>query len=288
MRSAAAEINRLTLRIPSRGSWVHAATDVDLSIRPGTVTVLAGESGSGKTMLTSAVCGLLPKGTRATGSIRIGGTEMLGASQKQWRRVRGSVVGLASQSGATAFTPVRAVGRQLEETIAARGVSQDPSSLLAQVGLDPATAELFPHELSGGMAQRLAVAAALVGRPPILLADEPTAGLDPDLTQQIFSLLKAIADEGTATLIVTHDLQAVEDSGVADTLAIMYAGRIVESGPVARVLHRPEHDYTAALLGALPSRGLQPIPGMPPELTDLDPGYEFKDRLLTSTGTPCR
>ncbi|MFE5336748.1 dipeptide/oligopeptide/nickel ABC transporter permease/ATP-binding protein [Isoptericola sp. NPDC056573] len=277
-------VRGLTLRLPAGGRWVHAATDVDLTLRAGEITALVGEAGCGKSVLASALCGLLPPGTRATGSVRVAGDELLGAPERRWRDLRGRVVGLSMQSAAASFTPVRTVGAQLAETLAALGAaSEDPEStvpdLLARVGLRPDDGDRYPHELSGGMAQRAALAAALAGDPAVLLADEPTAGLDPELAAQVLGLLREVADAGTAVLLVTHDLQALETSGVADRLAVMYAGRVVEEGGTGAVLRAPRHDYTAALLGALPSRGLVPVPGTPPELTDLDPATSFADRL---------
>ncbi|MEE6282223.1 ABC transporter ATP-binding protein [Georgenia sp. MJ170] len=279
----AAQAEGLSIRIPTRSAgratWVHAATDVDLSLAPGTTTALVGESGGGKSMLASAMCGLLPAGTRVSGALRVAGQEMSRAREHQWRALRGRTVGLATQSGDMSLTPVRTVGSQLAETIAALGARVGVAELLARVGLATATAELYPHELSGGMAQRVALAAALAGRPQVLIADEPTAGLDPALAVHIFALLREAADEGAAVLLISHDLQLVESTGVADRIAVMYAGRIVETGPAAAVFVRPAHDYTAALLAALPSRGLHPIPGTPPELTDLAPDHTFTDRL---------
>ncbi|MEL7977734.1 dipeptide/oligopeptide/nickel ABC transporter permease/ATP-binding protein [Isoptericola sp. F-RaC21] len=276
------EVRGLTLRLPAGGRWVHAATGVDLALRAGEVTALVGEAGCGKSVLASALCGLLPPGTRATGSVLVHGDELLGAPERRWRPLRGRVVGLSLQSAAASFTPVRTVGAQLAETLAALGSTSSVPDLLGRVGLRPDDGDRYPHELSGGMAQRAALAGALAGDPAVLLADEPTAGLDPELTAQVLRLLRDVADAGTAVLLVTHDLQALETSGVADRLAVMYAGRIVEQGDADAVLRAPRHDYTAALLGALPSRGLAPIPGTPPELSDLDPATSFADRLRGS------
>lgn len=274
------QLDALTVRLPAGGrSWVHAATGVDLSLWPGALTVLAGESGSGKSMLTAAMCGLLPVGAQVSGSIRIGAEQLRGADTRRWRRIRGRHIGLAPQSAATSFTPVRTLGRQIQEVIRATGSTASVPVLLDDVGLPPQTADLYPHQLSGGMIQRAAVAAALAGQPEILLADEPTTGLDPDLAERILRLLHQVAAAGTAVLVITHDLQLIESTALADRLAIMYAGRIVESGPAADVLAEPQHEYTRALLAALPSRGLHPIAGMPPELTDLSPQYTFADRV---------
>ncbi|MEU3019801.1 dipeptide/oligopeptide/nickel ABC transporter permease/ATP-binding protein [Nocardiopsis sp. NPDC007018] len=272
-------VRSLTLRLPTDdGRWVHAATDVDLDLRAGELTALVGESGSGKSTLASALCGLAPAGTRSSGSVLVRGREMLGADEPAWRALRGRTIGLAAQSGSATFTPVRRVGPQLAEVVAALGSGESVAALLERVGLDADTAELFPHELSGGMGVRAATAAALAGAPRVLVADEPTAGLDPDLAVQVLGLLRAVADSGTAVLVITHDLQALETADPADRVAVMYAGRIVEQGPARRVLTAPEHPYSRALVAALPAHGLHPLPGLPPELTDLPADHAFDDR----------
>ncbi|WP_137726389.1 ABC transporter ATP-binding protein [Prescottella subtropica] len=280
--AATAIVDRLTVHIPTPVGVVHAATDVSLAIPAGQITALVGESGCGKSVLASALCGLLPAGARHTGTLTIAGRDMSTATERSWRRLRGRTIGLAAQSAAASFTPNRTIGRQLAETIAAVDATTSPTALLEQVGLAPHTQHLYPHELSGGMAQRVAVAAAITANPPLLVADEPTAGLDPDTTRTILTLLRAHADAGGAVLLITHDLHALETTGVADQIAVMYASRIIETGRATDVLASPRDDYTRALLAALPTRGLHPIPGMPPELTDLDPNCTFADRLAAT------
>lgn len=295
--TAGAAVRGLTVRIPTRASlrraWVYAATDVDLRLLPGTLTALVGESGCGKSILASALCGLLPPGTRVAGTITVRGRNMTGAREHDWRPLRGRVVGMAAQSAAGSFTPVRTVGSQLAEAIEATRDADtrtdcDVTALLESVELDATVADLYPHELSGGMAQRTAVASALAGRPNVIVADEPTAGLDPELTAHVLGLLRSAADAGTAVLVITHDLQALEATSAADRIAVMYAGRIVEQGPAPRILDRPADLYTRALLAALPSRGLHPIPGLPPELTDPSPHHRFADRLRSAGATEAR
>lgn len=269
----------LTLRIPTRGGWVHAGTDLDLTLTAGEVTALIGESGCGKSTLASALVGLLPPRTQVTGSLRIDGTEMAKAGERAWRPLRGRRIGLVAQSAATCLTPVRLVEGQLAETIAAHGAAHTVAGLLERVGLNPTAAGLYPHELSGGMAQRVAIALALAGDPAVLIADEPTASLDPELAARTLHLLRAAADDGVAVLLITHDLQGLVDADVADSVAVMYAGRIIEHGPT--VLTEPTHDYSRALLDALPSRGFHPIPGQPPDLTDPAGPAAFSTRLST-------
>ncbi|MFC4125373.1 ATP-binding cassette domain-containing protein [Nocardia rhizosphaerae] len=184
-------------------------------------------------------------------------------------RFRGRTIALIPQSPGTHFTPVRTIGSQLTETIATLGTDHTPADLLALAGLPASALELYPHELSGGMAQRAAVAAALAGDPAVIVADEPTSGLDRDRTDQIGLLLRACADRGAAVLLITHDLGHLLRAGIADTVAIMYASRLMEVGPAPQVLADPWHDYTGDLLAALPERGLRPLPHPPLALTDL-------------------
>lgn len=276
---ALVRVRSLTLRLPTGdGRWVHAATELDLDLRAGELTALVGESGSGKSTLVSALCGLSPAGTRSSGSVLVDGREVLGADERAWRALRGRTIGLAAQSGAGTFTPVRRVGPQIAEVVSALGTEESVPDLLERVDLEADAAELFPHELSGGMAVRAVTAAALAGRPRVLLADEPTAGLDPELAAQVLHLLRRVADSGTAVLVITHDLQTLETTEVADHVAVMYAGRIVERGPARRVLSEPGHPYSMALMAALPAHGLHPLPGLPPELTDPPADPSLTDR----------
>lgn len=281
-----ARVTDLRLRIPTtlgrRPAWVHAAENVSLAVRAGEFHALVGESGSGKSILASSMLGMLPPGTRKSGSIELTGQDVSAASEARWRSLRGRAVALAGQSAATGLTPTRTVGRQLVETI--REVSPDlrlrargrrgeksrldhAAELLATVELEPRLLAAYPHELSGGMAQRAVLAFALAGEPQVLIADEPTAGLDPELTDHVLGLLRGIANTGTAVLTITHDLASLTRTGVADTVSVMYAGRLVETGPAGRVLSRPEHAYTRGLLRALPQNGLHRTGTPPPSLT---------------------
>lgn len=280
-------VRGLTLRIPTlergRAAWVHAATDVDLDLRPGRLHGLVGESGCGKSVLALALVGMLPAQTTVGGSVRVAGIEVGKAvadpAAALWRGLRGRVVGWVAQSSGTFLTGTRTVGSQLHETLVALGGQSTPTELLSRVDLAPGVAKTYPHELSGGMAGRVAVAFALAGDPGIVLADEPTAGLDPEGAAQLVELLRQCAQEGAAVLFITHDLDLLLDTGCADDLSVMYAGRIVEHGPAREVLATPSHAYTRALLAALPRGGLHPIPGMPPSLTDLSPEVDFASRL---------
>lgn len=270
--TAALTVDSLTVRIPVADGVVHAATDVELTLEPGRTHALVGESGCGKSIVASAVCGLLPTHATVSGSIRLTGrgdaaVEIVGASERVLRTVRGRRIALVPQSAATFLTPVRTVGAQLDETLRHLGSRFAAVELLDRVGLGADCRDRYPHELSGGMAQRVAIAFAVAGEPEVIVADEPTSSLDPVLTERILTLLDACTAAGAAVLLITHDLIAARRH--ADTVSVMYAGRLLESGPAADVLDDPWHDYTEDLLAALPRNGLRPMPGSPPELTDL-------------------
>ncbi|MCZ2815605.1 ABC transporter ATP-binding protein [Modestobacter sp. VKM Ac-2984] len=302
MTAPALTVSDLSVRFPTgqrasrgAGSAVHAATDVSFALRPGRVLALVGESGCGKSVLAAALLRLLPADAVVTGRALLStdgpAVDLLTAPGRVLRRtVRGRRVALVPQSAATALTPVRTVRAQLEETVGelTPGVDrrQRADELAIRVGLAPADLDRHPHELSGGMAQRVVTALALAGDPEVVLADEPTAGLDRPLVDRTLRLLREVADAGCAVLLITHDLGALQRSpGLVDDLAVMYASRLVETGPAGAVLAAPAHDYTRALLGALPAGGLVPIPGSPPALTDLPPGCAWHARRPDSG--PC-
>ncbi|MFF3444887.1 ABC transporter ATP-binding protein [Streptosporangium sp. NPDC002721] len=267
-------------RVP--GATVRAVNDASFEVRQGRCLALVGESGCGKSVLAHALLGLLPANASVSGQawLEHGGgepVELVGASQAVLAgRVRGRAIGLIPQSPATHLTPVRTARAQLQEVIRELGSPATADDLAARYGLRPHELDRYPHELSGGMAQRVANAIALAGDPWLVLADEPTSGLDRPLVDRAMATLRELCDEGRAVLLITHDLRAAEQ--VADDLAVMYAGRLVESGPAAEVLGRPRHPYTAGLVAAQPDREFVPIPGMPPELTRLPRGCAFRPR----------
>lgn len=278
-------VDDLTVRIPvSGGGIVHAASNVDLAVEAGTVTALVGESGCGKSILASAVLGMLPVGSRVSGSVWVRTAD---------RRIdtftdtsfRGRDVALIPQSASSYLTPVRTARSQLDETIRVLGSPRTADDLAMAVGLNPADLDRYPHELSGGMAQRVAVAGALVGRPAVIVADEPTADLDRGLADRVLALLRRAADDGAAVLLITHDLSSLMRSAAADRVAVMYASRIMETGPASLVFDDPLHDYTRDLLNALPARGLHPMPGVPPGLTDLPDECVYHLRRPESTNS---
>ncbi|MER5318814.1 ABC transporter ATP-binding protein [Streptosporangium roseum] len=283
----------VSFRIP--GATVRAVSDADFEVRPGRCLALVGESGCGKSVLAHALLGLLPGNAEVSGQAWLeqdgDPLELLGASQAVLaRKVRGRSIGLIPQSPATHLTPVRTARAQLEEALRELGtpagrVRAGADALAERHGLRPADLDRYPHELSGGMAQRVANAMALAGDPWLLLADEPTGGLDRPLVDRAMASLRELCDEGRAVLLITHDLRAAEK--VADDIAVMYAGRLVELGPAAGILERPRHPYAAGLVDAQPDRAFVPIPGMPPELTRLPAGCAFAPRC-SSASAACR
>ncbi|MGH8931120.1 MAG: ABC transporter ATP-binding protein [Egibacteraceae bacterium] len=271
-------IARLDVRYRG-GAW--AARDIDLVAGGGEVLALVGESGCGKTTIIKAVLGLLPPGATVTGSIRISGAEMVGAPGRVLRRLRGPLVGYVGQNPFAACDPLRTVGHHVAEAWTAHRLRPPAGEVPARLGAlgipDPvARARLHPHQWSGGMLQRAATAAAQAHEPSLIVADEPTSALDAELAGVT---LRSLRRRGAGVLLATHDLGLVRE--YADELAILYAGRVVECGPVATVLARPRHPYTAALLAAVPRPGAglpTPLPGAPPGPRTVSPGCAFADR----------
>lgn len=285
-------LDRMSVRFRMRrGHYVAAVTDVSLALAPGECVALVGESGCGKSVLASALLGLLPENAETAGAAHLGELELLGAAEAELaRRVRGRRVGLVPQSPAAHLTPVRTVRSQLQEVVRELTDTRGKAALRAAAEEAAARAafpadhlDRYPHELSGGLAQRAATALALVGRPPLLLADEPTTGLDRDLVERTVDELRRQVDDGHGLLMITHDLAAAER--IADRVAVMYAGRIVELADADAFFGTPgpRHPYARGLLDALPERGFTPIPGLPPELGALPPGCAFAPRCARAT-----
>jgi oligopeptide/dipeptide ABC transporter ATP-binding protein len=279
----------------SFGPGRDAVSGLTLTARRGEVVALVGESGCGKTLSALALTGLLPPGAKASGSARIGGTELIGAAERQLRRLRGSRVSMIFQDASTALNPLMPVGAQIAEVLAIHGGPPRRErqaravGLLASVGVpDPAVrARSLPYQLSGGMRQRVMVAMALAGTPDLVIADEPTTALDVTVQAQVLALLRDMT-RSAVVLFITHDMGVVAE--VADRLVVMYAGAVVESGAVADVLSRPRHPYTAALLASVPDPDrpatgeLPTIPGRVPPLGERGAGCPFRDRCPRSTG----
>ncbi|MFF5521692.1 ABC transporter ATP-binding protein [Streptomyces coeruleorubidus] len=276
------------------GRRIAAVTDAHFDVAAGECLALIGESGCGKSVLASALLGLLPANAQTRGAARLGDLDLLAADERTLARtVRGRLIGLIPQSPAVHLTPVRTIRSQLEETLAAltgtrgRAALRSAAEAAAERAAFPVDhLDRHPHELSGGLAQRAATALALVGGAPLLLADEPTTGLDRDLVDHtVDELRRHIDDAGRALLMITHDLAAAER--IADRVAVMYAGRIVELSDAATFFGTsgPRHPYSRGLLQALPDRAFIPVPGMPPELGDLPSGCTFAGRCDLATDT---
>ncbi|MFE0748769.1 ATP-binding cassette domain-containing protein [Gordonia sp. NPDC058843] len=229
-----AGLEGVTVDIVARSTWSRSAIrvldDVTVPLPAGSMTALIGESGCGKSMVAGVLSGLLPPGSVVTGRLRVGGEvfadrELAGADRR-WRGLRGRRIGHVPQSAATSFTPVRTVGAQLDEVSDILGGTHDAVELCRRVHLDPDALRLYPHELSGGMAQRAAIAAALAGDPDTIVADEPTSALDSELAADIWELLADTARRGAAVLVITHDIATMRRG--CDSVAVMRAGRIVD------------------------------------------------------------
>jgi peptide/nickel transport system ATP-binding protein len=287
------DVRGLTVELPTPVGCVRPVNDVSLRIDAGESLGLVGESGSGKTMLSLALIGLLPPGARVRGeaSLVLDATSknLTALSAREWREVRGSEIAMVFQEPMTSLNPVMRVGKQIEEALRAHQPRLATSELkrraldalrLAAVPEPETRAEQFPHQLSGGLRQRAMIAMALAAGPRLLIADEPTTALDVTVQKQILDLLDRLRRElQLGLLFITHDLGVVAQ--VADRVAVMYAGRIIEEGPARGVLAAPRHPYTQGLLNASPTleRGkLSPIPGSVPQLTALPPGCAFEPR----------
>jgi peptide/nickel transport system ATP-binding protein len=285
------EVRNLATHFFTRAGVVKAVDDVSFDLETGEVIGLVGESGSGKSMTGYSLLGLVdPPGRIVAGSIRLKGQELVGLPQRELRALRGRRLAMVFQDPMTTLNPVLSIAEQIGLAIAAHErVSQAAAraravDVLSRVGLPDAARRLdaYPHEFSGGMRQRVAIAIALLHRPDVIIADEPTTALDVSIQAQILTEMRGLARElGTALIWISHDLAVV--SAMASRILVMYAGRIVESGPTASVLRQPRHHYTQGLLNSLPSRAapgelLTQISGLPPSLGALPPGCAFHPR----------
>ena len=269
---------------------VPVVRGIDFDVYANEVLCIVGESGSGKSVTALAISGLLPATARVRGSIVLGGTEVIGADPETLRNMRGEEVGFIFQDPTTTLNPVLPVGRQVTEGQVAHGrlaASDAPEravALLREVDIaDPVgRAKQYPHQFSGGMRQRAVIAMAMAGQPKLILADEPTTALDVTVQAQVLSVLaRRQAETGAAVILITHDLGVVAE--VAHRVAVMYGGRIVETGPVEEIFANPRHPYTAALLQSIPrvdtgDKRLDPIPGQPPIPSELPSGCAFHPR----------
>ncbi len=286
------EVQDLTVRFHTRHGVVHAVEGVSLAVEAGETLGLVGESGSGKSVTCLSLLGLIPcpPGRVVRGRALFAGTDLLSCGERCLRQIRGRRIGMVFQDPMTALNPYLRIGAQLAEPLTChsglgrREAWARAEQALEEVGIqDPARrARCYPHQLSGGMRQRVVIAMALIAHPELVVADEPTTALDVTVQAQILELIRALQNaRGTAMILITHNLGVV--AGACDRVAVMYAGRVVEAGPAPEVLGRPLHPYTEALRRAIPSpkaRGgdLPTIPGQPPRLTDAGPGCPFAPR----------
>ncbi|SDI60469.1 ABC transporter ATP-binding protein [Salipiger marinus] len=294
------DIRNLRVEFPTRKGVLTAVDDISLQIRRGEILGMVGESGAGKSMTGMAILGLLePPGRIAAGSIHLSGDRIDGLDDRALQAIRGRRIGAVFQDPLTSLNPLFRVGDQLVETIRLHtGLSRSRArarakDLMHEVGI-PAVEERidsYPHQFSGGMRQRIVIALALCAEPELIVADEPTTALDVSIQAQITALLRRLCRErGTAVLLVTHDMGVIAET--ADRVAVMYAGRLAELGPVDEIVRRPNHPYTSGLMGSIPSLRkdvdeLQMIPGSMPRLDAIPPGCAFNPRC-THAGPRCR
>ena len=289
--TALLEVKNLRVEFPTRRGTLVALDDVSFDIAPGEILGVVGESGAGKSLTGAAIIGLLdPPGRVASGEIRFQGQRIDKLPYEQMRRMRGKHIGAIFQDPLTSLNPLFTIGRQLIETIQthlpldAAQARRRAIDLLAETGIPAAEARIdqYPHQFSGGMRQRVVIALALAGSPQLIVADEPTTALDVSIQAQIISLLKRLCREhGAAVMLVTHDMGVIAET--CDRVAVMYAGRVVEIGPVGDVIHAPAHPYTAGLMGSIPAMDvdrerLLQIDGAMPRLNAIPRGCAFNPR----------
>jgi peptide/nickel transport system ATP-binding protein len=285
------EVQDLRTHFFTRAGVVRAVDGVSFQVRPGEVLGLVGESGCGKTVTGFSILGLVdPPGKIVGGRIVFEGTDLLTLSEEEMRHIRGARIAMVFQDPMMTLNPVLRIDTQMVEAVRAHQDVDRKAALkiareaLARVGIPSAESRLrsYPHQFSGGMRQRVAIAIAFLNRPKLIIADEPTTALDVTIQAQIlYEAQKLCRESGTALIWITHDLSVV--AGLADRICVMYAGRIVEQGSVDEVLDAPLHPYTHGLIGSVPSRNrrgapLAQIPGMTPALINLPPGCAFRTR----------
>lgn len=292
------EVEDLSVSFRTEQGTVSAVDRVSLRLLPGEIVGVVGESGCGKSVTAMSLAGLLPGTAQVTGSVRLRGTELLGAREPDLRRVRGKEIAYIFQEPMTSLNPVLTVGRQITEVLRTHEkLGRKPAreraiELLSLVGIPSARTRIdaHPHQLSGGMRQRVMIAMAVACGPKVLVADEPTTALDVTVQAGILQVLRDLRDRlGTSILIITHDLGVIAD--IADRVVVMYAGRVVEQAPVGELFAHPAHRYTAGLLAASPTPGrhartdrLQEIPGLVPVLSSQPNACTFAERCPTADG----
>jgi peptide/nickel transport system ATP-binding protein len=290
-KGALLTVSNLRVEFNTRRGTLVAIDDVSFDIAPGEVLGVVGESGAGKSITGTAIIGLLePPGRIAGGEIRLEGERIDNLAPEAIRKIRGRRIGAIFQDPLTSLNPLFTIGRQLVETIQTHlplspaDARKRAIELLGEVGIPAPERRIdhFPHQFSGGMRQRVVIALALCANPRLIIADEPTTALDVSIQAQIITLLKGLCrDHGTAVMLITHDMGVIAET--ADRVAVMYAGRIVEIGPVHEVIHNPQHPYTTGLMGSIPSVGqelerLPQIEGSMPRLNAIPKGCPFNPR----------
>ena len=296
MTKTVLSVKNLSTHFFTRAGVLKAVDGVSFNLAKGEIMGLVGESGSGKTVTGFSLLGLVDApGRIVKGSVKLNGTELTTLSQKALRTRRGREISMIFQDPIATLNPMLTIGQQMRlaidahERASSRAAEARAAELLTQVGIPSAAARLraYPHEFSGGMRQRVAIAIALLHRPAVIVADEPTTALDVSIQAQILFQMRDLArDTGTAMIWISHDLAVV--SSLASKLAVMYAGRIVEQGPTATLLRDPRHPYTAGLIASLPAMTkpgtpLTQIPGTTPSLLSLPPGCPFAPRCNHAT-----
>jgi oligopeptide/dipeptide ABC transporter ATP-binding protein len=291
-------VQHLQVDFRTEDGVVHAVDDVSFELRPGEVLAVVGESGSGKSVTAMSLMGLTRSpNAKFGGEAYLNGMDLIAASDDELRKVRGKDIAMIFQDPMTSLNPVHRIGNQIIEQIQAHEHVSDAAArdrvveLLERVGIPRARERVgsYPHEFSGGMRQRVMIAMAMSCDPAVLIADEPTTALDVTIQAQILREMRDLRDRtGTAIILVTHDLGVVAD--IADRIAVMYAGRIVETGTLDEIFYDPQHPYTWGLLGSIaridrerPKR-LPSIPGMPPSLIDRPEGCHFRPRCRHEFG----
>jgi peptide/nickel transport system ATP-binding protein len=284
-------VEQLRVEFPTRHGTLVAVDGISLTIAPGEVLGVVGESGAGKSLTGAAIIGLIdPPGRIGAGAVRLDGRRIDNLSPDALRRIRGREIGAIFQDPLTSLNPLYTIGRQIVETIQTHldltptKARERAIELLGEVGISAPKRRFdhYPHQFSGGMRQRVVIALALAAKPKLIIADEPTTALDVSIQAQIIALLKHLCrDHGTAVMLITHDMGVIAET--ADRVAVMYAGRIVEVGPVADVIHRAQHPYTRGLMGSIPSivaerEKLEQIDGAMPRLTAIPSGCAFHPR----------
>ncbi len=294
------QVENLATHFLTRAGVVKAVDGVSFALGRGEVLGLVGESGSGKSVTGFSLLGLVdPPGRIVSGSVRLEGVELVGQSAKVLRRIRGRRIAMVFQDPMMTLNPVLTIGTQMSlaiaahERVSAKAARERSAAVLARVGLPNSAQRLdaYPHQFSGGMRQRVAIAVALLHQPAVIIADEPTTALDVSIQAQILAEMRMlVAESGTALIWISHDLAVV--SAISDRIAVMYAGKLVEEGPTGVILTRPRHPYTRGLLDSLPSRAepgreLAQIPGSTPSLLRLPEGCPFQPRCPRATSV-CR